>query len=197
MPRIDWPSFLKGYSDELLADEEIREFLPADAVAAGWLGFPGASVEDLTALESRLGVALPPSYREFLATSNGCRTTGRGSIALWPTDQVRWLRDVDQELIDIWLSSAGTPPVPDEVYFIYGEAQYSYNIRNEYLRDMLAISSRDWANQDQLWLNPRVVFEDGEWEAWSFSTEYPGAYRYRSFWDLMQRERELARFCRD
>jgi len=37
-------------------------------------------------------------------------------------------------------------------------------------------------------LNPEVVDANGEWEAWFFANWYPGAARYRSFWDLMQEE---------
>jgi hypothetical protein len=37
-------------------------------------------------------------------------------------------------------------------------------------------------------LNPCVVTEDGEWEAWYLAHWLPGAVRYRSFWDLMNDE---------
>jgi hypothetical protein len=35
-------------------------------------------------------------------------------------------------------------------------------------------------------LNPKVIDENGEWEAWEFGNKIPGAYRYRSFWEMMQ-----------
>ena len=150
----------------------------------------------LEALEGRLGIALPPSYREFLATTNGWRTTGRESIRLFPTDEVGWLRDIDPKTIEIW-ANLDYPAIPDDVYFVYGDRQDTTKIRTEYFRDMLVISSRDWANQDQLWLNPRVVFEDGEYEAWHFSTEYPGASRHRSFRELIEDERRMERLIKD
>lgn len=34
-------------------------------------------------------------------------------------------------------------------------------------------------------LNPQVLTEDGEWEAWSFAAWLPGAVRFPSFWDLI------------
>ncbi|TMR08511.1 hypothetical protein ETD86_47485 [Nonomuraea turkmeniaca] len=41
--------------------------------------------------------------------------------------------------------------------------------------------------EGQVWLlNPHVVGEDGEWEAWDFASWHPGEVRYRSFWDLME-----------
>ncbi|HEY3110361.1 MAG TPA: hypothetical protein VGL23_16490 [Chloroflexota bacterium] len=33
-----------------------------------------------------------------------------------------------------------------------------------------------------------MVTPEGEWEAWFFANWYPGASRYRSFWELMQAE---------
>jgi hypothetical protein len=196
MPDFDWPTFLQEFAAELLADDEVRESQLEEVVASGWLGFPGATAEELKALEARLGTTLPPSYRGFLEVSNGWRTTGRFEIQLWSAGEVGWLCDIDPQLIEIW-TSIPHPPIPDEAYFVYGGEQRSIDIRTEYLRDMLAISSRDWANQDQLWLNPRVVFEGGEWEAWHFSTEYPGASRHRSFRELMERERRVQRFIKD
>jgi hypothetical protein len=47
-----------------------------------------------------------------------------------------------------------------------------------------------------LLLNPEVVSDDGEWEAWFFAAWLPGATRYRSFWDLMHGERERYRSLR-
>ncbi len=196
MSEAKWASFLREFNDELLADENVSEWLPVEVVESGWLGFPGATAEDLVTLQSRLGVALPPTYLEFLATSNGWHTISWNSIELWPANEVCWLRDYDPEIIRIWTKGEDIP-ISDEEYFVYGDEQTTISIRPEYLQDMLAISSRDFANQDQLWLNPKVRFEDGEWEAWHFSTEFPGASRFRSFRELMGSERQAARNLRD
>ena len=37
-------------------------------------------------------------------------------------------------------------------------------------------------------LNPQVVTNDGEWEAWDFGNKYPGAKRYKSFWEMIRFE---------
>ncbi len=196
MSEFDWRRFLQEFSAELLGDEEIIESLPAEVGASGWLGFPGATQEELSGLESRLGVTLSPSYRAFLATSNGWRTTGWSAIVLWPVDKIAWLRDVDPGVIDAWTSTYNLA-IPDEEYFVYGDDQQSHMIRTEYLRDMLAISSNDWANQDRILLTPRVIFDNGEWEAWHLSSEYPGATRVRSFRELMEQERRLESWSRE
>jgi len=59
-------------------------------------------------------------------------------------------------------------------------------LRASYLLTSLEISDR---GDDSIYLlNPKIVTEDGEWEAWLFANWIPGAIRYRSFWDLMQAE---------
>jgi hypothetical protein len=72
----DWSAFLDEFGRELLEDDDIRDQLPEEVVASGWLGFAGATEAEIQALQQRLGVQLPPSYRDFLAASNGWRTTG-------------------------------------------------------------------------------------------------------------------------
>ncbi len=47
-----------------------------------------------------------------------------------------------------------------------------------------------------LLLNPQVVSDDGEMDAWFFAAWLPGATRYPSFWELMQGERERYRSLR-
>jgi hypothetical protein len=76
--------------------------------------------------------------------------------------------------------------VPDEEYFVYGDRQAAQ--RDEYLQTALEISED--TGDGVCLLNSKVVFPDGEWEAWFFAHWIPGAHRYRSFWDLMQAERE-------
>lgn len=67
---FDWPSLLQRVSRELLMDEATRGMVPPDAVSSEWLGYPGASEDEIAALEKRLGVRLPPSYRAFLRRLN-------------------------------------------------------------------------------------------------------------------------------
>lgn len=72
----------------------------------------------------------------------------------------------------------------DDEYLVYGDEQVSAAFRRAYLQTALEISlEQDGAI---LLLNPRVVTDDGEWEAWFFADWNPGARRYRSFQELMQ-----------
>ncbi|MER5365008.1 SMI1/KNR4 family protein [Streptomyces sp. NPDC002722] len=143
--------------------------------------------QELAALEARLGTVLPPSYREFLLTSDGWLDTTSGIRRLLPVREIGWVRDLDPELTEGWTGGGEPDDVPDEQYFVHGDEQEPWTIRTEYLNDLLKISHTPGA-LDVYLLNPRVVTPDGEWEAWYFAHWLPGAVRHRSFRDLMHDE---------
>ncbi|MFE5208700.1 SMI1/KNR4 family protein [Streptomyces sp. NPDC056600] len=60
---FDWPSFLHRWQEEWDPDPERDE--------PSVLGRPAAAEETIAAAERRLGMRLPPSYRGFLAASDG------------------------------------------------------------------------------------------------------------------------------
>lgn len=186
METFDWRSFLRQWSAEWLEDEETDlAAVPSDVIAARWLGYPGATEEQITRAEARLGTVLPPSYRAFLTVTNGWRWAN--FIAhLWPLEEIDWLSTHNQDFIDEWSKNAH--PVPDHVYDVYGEDQIVEAVRAEYLRATLQIS--EWSDGALYLLNPRVVTPDGEWETWFYASWLPGARRYRSFRELMQAEYE-------
>jgi len=138
---------------------------------------PPASESEVSQLEERLGVSLPPSYRQFLLYSNGW---GIEEYSLLPVAEVGWLRDVEPSTIEAWSLPSGE--VPDDLYFVYGKEQNSHFIRGEYLPDTLLVGQWD----GDLLLNPHVMTSDGEWEAWLLAAWMAGAERQRSFWDLMK-----------
>jgi len=153
------------------------------------MGFDGAKEEEVFALESGLGVRLPPSYRSFLKTSNGWRHPGSFVYDLWPTTKVVWFAEINQDWIDAYVEpSAGLPCLTDGEYFVYGERQDSVAFRTEYLQTALQISEE--GDSAVYLLNPQVVTPDGEWEAWFFANWLPGATRHRSFHEMMVAERE-------
>jgi hypothetical protein len=73
--------------------------------------------------------------------------------------------------------------VPDEVYYYYGPDQDPVHLRTEYMAGALQVS--DFVDSAVVLLNPAVIDAHGEWEAWDFGNEFPGAYRYQSFEELM------------
>jgi hypothetical protein len=185
-----WRPFLERFSREVLADRYQRALLPPEVEKSGWLGFPPATVEEIEALEKRLGTSLPDSYRSFMLTTNGWRTAGVFVYDLLPAAEVTWFRDSHKDWLDAWADGARTVeepiPVSDEEYFVYGPEQNSCNFRDENWRATLAISGI--GDSAIYLLNPLVVTADGEWEAWCFANWFPGARRHRTFWELMQHE---------
>jgi SMI1 / KNR4 family (SUKH-1) len=198
---FDWRAFLEEFSEQLLEAEAIRSRLPDEMVGSGWMGFGGASEDEIRALEERLGVRLPPSYRRFLSVSNGWRSLGINEPGLNPMSKVEWYREHHQKVIEVWqtgerrASKKGVLPISDEKYFIYGEGQATYTMRSEYLHFVLWIS--DGTDEADYLLNPKVIFPDGEWEAWKFAHWYPGAVRTRSFREMMEECLRSLRLVRD
>ena len=61
-------------------------------------------------------------------------------------------------------------------------------MRSEYLESMLQVSAVERFGTGVYLLNPKIIFPDGEWEAWFHASWLAGANRYPSFWDLMEAE---------
>lgn len=201
MSSFNWERFLKRWSREMIA-AIVRDqgHLPPAILRSEWLGYPGATEQQIAQAEARLGTSLPSSYRAFLKVSNGWRRTPLFSNQLWSTEEIEWFAVRNQAWIDDFLakfaspttasanSKVAPPSVPDEAYFVYGEAQDCSQIRPEYLQTALEISQH--GDGAIYLLNPQVVTPDGEWEAWFFGDWLPGADRYPSFQDMMQAEYE-------
>ncbi|MGH9461082.1 MAG: SMI1/KNR4 family protein [Vicinamibacteria bacterium] len=169
-------------------DNYYTSAVPSDFWKRGWGGNDGASEELIQINEARLGVVLPPSYRTFLQVSNGWWGLDWHVPHLLPVEEIDWFRKNYQDWITAFVEpwqEAGSPPVPDEEYFEYGPKQQPAAMRVEYMADALAVSA-DFDGAIVL-LNPRITFPGDEWEAWLFASWFPGATRYRSFRDLVQR----------
>jgi hypothetical protein len=107
-------SLVRRWDGRLLGDEEAAEKWPVRAT--GSLLRPGASEEEIAGLEERLGVALPPSYRAFLAISNGAwAQPGWGitvreepsedperELGFLDVSRVGWFRDRERSYLETW-----------------------------------------------------------------------------------------------
>jgi hypothetical protein len=124
-------------------------------LASGWLGFAGASDDEILAAEERLKVELPPSYRSFLAASNGWHIPSWFVYELWPVSKITWFSEHHQDWIDAYVEPArGSRRLTDEEYLIYGEKQSSVHFREEYLQSALQIS--DVGDSAVMLLNPAI-----------------------------------------
>jgi hypothetical protein len=203
MSSFDWQGFLKNWSQDYLTYTQDVDHLDAEAVESEWLGFPGASEVQIAAVEARLSIRLPPSYREFLKVSNGWRQTTPFIYRILAVEEVEWfaIRHAEwiesfnqkfgscQSLMPLNNSSNGASSgssIADSEYFTYGQDQDCSKIRVEYLSACLSIS--EMGESSIYLLNPRIVTHHQEWEAWFFGDWLPGADRYPSFQSMMEAE---------
>jgi hypothetical protein len=203
MTAFDWRRFLEVWSQDYLACAQRPDVLDSEVLESRWLGFPGATEVQIAAVEARLSVRLPPSYREFLKVSNGWRQTTPFIYRVLAVEEVEWfsirhaewLASFNQRFSLGQLAIAFDNPsngnssiysVPDSDYFVYGHEQDCSRIRIEYLQTCLSISER--GESSIYLLNPRVISEEQEWEAWFFGDWLPGADRYPSFQAMMEAE---------
>ncbi|MFF2327712.1 MULTISPECIES: SMI1/KNR4 family protein [unclassified Streptomyces] len=169
----NWTFFLERWSRQwfatldLLDPEDAEEQTDDEAVVAGSLGLPPAGEEQIAALEQRLGLALPPSYRSFLHVSNGWRHASSSVYLMGIAERVEMHGD------------------PGGMRRLYEGNLDETSGRAERLRaGMWARSlqlSHDSDMTDVL-LDPGDVGEDGEWAVYVYrgwSGEFPE--RYPSF----------------
>jgi hypothetical protein len=187
MKAFNWENRIREWSQkriEIFLEDHDEEDLSPEVLKSGYLGYPGATEDEIVATKARLNITFPPSYREFLKASNGLRPISEYGLEFCGTENIVWYapdhQDWVDELIETW-----NKPVTDEEYFVYGDEQSNYTLRPEYLQTSLEISSEDMGYI--FLLNPQIIVIDNEWEAWycSFSSSF-GIYRYRSFGEMME-----------
>lgn len=178
---IEWKPFLSNWSQQLL-QSSLADHVDRPVESAKWLGFKAATKRCIQALEKRLGVSLPPSYRAFLQVSNGWRQTTSFISRIRPTAEVDWFRAENQHWVEVYSEDGSQQP--DSEYYCY-TADGAADHRAVHMATLLQIS--DVCDGVYL-LNPQAVTPDGEWEAWFFANWIPGAKRFPSFAHMMVSE---------
>lgn len=170
MNPTQWRELLTEISRVLLlrdewsdANDVSRPRFSNEARASGFIGYDGATEEQIVAAEARLGVRFPPSYRAFLSVSNGWPEMW-GSIEpgqLWGTEHIQWARDQDPNLIEVFSDNGGYEISPEE--HLQERADGFSNYRAQYVAGLLSISEH--GDACEVLLCPEVD-ENGEWECW-------------------------------
>jgi HEAT repeat protein len=182
MTPSEWRDFLQRWTDHWLARDEK---FPRRVRERRWLGSQPATELQISQLEKRLGYRLPPSYRNFLLTTNGWSRTSFCIGRVLPVSKVDWLQTLEPESLDA-LDDFDCPLVNEpQEYFRYDGRPF-YN--PEHLRESLLVAEPIAGDSMIYVLNPLVVTPDGEWEAWRFAHWIPGAERFPSFELLMRAE---------
>ncbi|MER0246807.1 SMI1/KNR4 family protein, partial [Streptomyces sp. HSW2009] len=139
---------------------------------AGWLGFEPAGEARIAALERRIGLRLPPSYRSFLAVTDGWLHATRSVHRLAAADEV---------------ALHGDPSGLREVY--EAELTEDSDWQEVLLAGMWGRSLQLAADADgvDVLLDPGDVSADGEWAVYVHKALLGGdVERYPSFAAFMQ-----------
>jgi hypothetical protein len=153
------------------------------AIRHGGHYFAPAAEDEIAAAERRLGVPLPPSYKDFLRISNGWLTI---SSRIVPVEGIAWLRDKGPGWVENF--GIGSDSDADQAmrqHLVYGKQQDPPRYRSAYVRECLQLSDTLAEINCVFLLNPALVFETGECEAWFLAAWLPGARRFKSFYELM------------
>ncbi|MFK0024602.1 SMI1/KNR4 family protein [Streptomyces sp. NPDC090798] len=172
-PMDDWRSFLVRWSQERADAQDPgapageRHVRDEEPLRTRWLGFPPASEERVRALEERLGHRLPPSYRTFLAVSDGRRHAGGFVWLLAGTDAVRRHEDA-AGLAEYFPGDLDDDPTPEDVL----------------LAGMWERALEPDVESDAVYalLDPGDVDDAGEWAVYCYASWHASPpQRYASF----------------
>ncbi|MGW8761022.1 SMI1/KNR4 family protein [Streptomyces sp. NPDC055815] len=170
---FDWHGFLRRWQEEWVppADGDDEE------AAVAPLGVPGADESALSAAEERLGRRLPPSYREFLAVSDGWYVEQTAGVyQLGGVADIGWFRD-PYDMTPLYEENLGENPREEDVLLA---GMWRRALRLETDSDM-----------SHALLDPDDSDEDGEWALYVYkgwSGELPDRYpSFRAYMEAIYR----------
>ena len=195
MTPTEWQHFLRQYSRDLIACEDIAADLPGEVIQSCWLGYAPATAEELAKAEHRLGITLPARLKSSYLVTNGWRTTGFFIWEILPVARLGWLRDLVPHLHEL-ATKAEQARGPFE-HDPKGEelSLYRFEQGTRVKRSLAMNLDGDAA----YWLvDPATRNPAGEWAAGCWAARNPAMeWQAESFADLMQSEFELFRRLRD
>ncbi|RVX42141.1 SMI1/KNR4 family protein SUKH-1 [Nonomuraea polychroma] len=181
MDRTAWRPFLERWSEEWLAVREEEPLPFEEPITGNWLGYAPASDAQVAEAEARLGRTLPPSFREFLLTTDGWRRAGVFGGHLVPAEDLGWLRDLEP----MWCQAYEEPDEWEDDEDEDADPDDEDDDEEAGLLGRALMISRD-ADAGVLFLDPDDVDEHGEWAAYElFSWSGMGPQRHGSFYELM------------
>jgi hypothetical protein len=150
-----------------------------------------ATADATSPLQGR-ALEMPSSYRHFVEATSGVGWSLPGNrsreatarIELHPVAKIGEMKSLNAVTWKSWNDNKLGRPIADEIYYNYSKTQEEGLFRDEYLDALVQVA--DLGDGIVLVLNPMEKSADGEWEAWFLSTRLAGAWRFRSFAELMQ-----------
>ncbi|MFD8206702.1 SMI1/KNR4 family protein [Streptomyces sp. NPDC059695] len=169
---FNWHDFLRRWQDEWVPHPD------AEGEESGIpLGEPGADAAAIVAAEKRLGVRLPPSYREFLAVSDGWVVEQPAAIhRLGGAADIQWFGD-PHAMTALYEERLGEEPSAEEV-LLAGMWRRALRLETE-------------SDASHALLDPGDLDEDGEWALYVYkgwSGEVPDRHpSFRAYMEAMYR----------
>ncbi|MFF4490600.1 SMI1/KNR4 family protein [Streptomyces sp. NPDC001544] len=164
---FNWPAFLERWQEEWIPRED------GDGRTVVPLGRPGADEAAIAAAEKRLGRRLPPSYREFLAVSDGWHLDRTAGVyQLGGAADIDWFRD-PHDMTPLYEENLDDHPSEEDV-LLAGMWQRALRLETD-------------SDMSYALLDPGDRDQDGEWALYVYkgwSGELPD--RYPSFRAYMQ-----------
>ena len=120
----DWKRLLTDWN-KLVFSCELEFFIESEVADKRWLGNPPATDAEIAALESRLGLTLPPSYRDFLQFSNGWNGTEETPAVpkLLPADEVDRFSRLSPYELNSWQVIMGNTISPEDYRSLASNSQ--------------------------------------------------------------------------
>jgi hypothetical protein len=171
-----------------MSDAQRRSFAP-DILESNWLGYDGATEEQIQQADRRLGTTLPATYRKFLTVSNGWRMLATEWTGLLPVEEIGWFRELNEKRMNLCIQGATRRQDYRDVHDHPGdemrddEDEAYVFIPASDLRASLQISNDQ---ETTVLLNPNVVTPKGEWQLLHLTPDTQ--LRYKSFRAFMREE---------
>ncbi|MFD3728991.1 SMI1/KNR4 family protein [Streptomyces sp. NPDC058671] len=173
---FNWHEFLGRWQEEWVTRSDTDEDEDGEQTLVR-PGLPGADEAAIAVAEERLGRRLPPSYREFLAASDGWHVDQTAAIhRLGGASDIDWFRD-PYGMTSMYEPDPGANPSEQEVLLA---GMWRRALRLETDSDM-----------SHALLDPGDSDEDGEWALYVYkgwSGEVPDRYpSFRAYMEAMYR----------
>ena|SRR6218665_2532993 len=136
-------------------------YFSTEQVEHSWIGFAPANDTMIIQLEQRLKVKLPQDFKDFLLITNGFRDANGVEPSFCALSKIDYLKNVDQELIDIWNFPS--------------DKSFTENFKS-------AIQVGGFDEEQQFYLIPPGAYNT-DWEYWHFAAWSPGEAVYTSLLD--------------